>query len=82
MVAWKLFATKKDIDEVAQRSLLINPTVPVRRVDNVKYLDLSSDIYVDGRINAGKPHLYQSKTLKPEISTGKFQLKVAGEYEN
>jgi multidrug efflux pump subunit AcrA (membrane-fusion protein) len=66
VVAWRLFANKKDIDEVAQSSLLINPTVPVR-VDNVKYLDLSSYIYVDGRINAGNECMAVSVRLKRAI---------------
>jgi RND family efflux transporter MFP subunit len=51
LVVWKLLANKSEIDEVAQRSMLVNPIVPVR-VDKAKYLDLASNIYVDGRIHA------------------------------
>ncbi|KAA6340903.1 putative efflux pump periplasmic linker TtgA [termite gut metagenome] len=73
LVVWKLVANKQEIDEVAQRSLLINPTVPVR-VDKVKYLDLSSDIYVDGRISAGNEVTLYSKVqgivLKKYKKTG------------
>ncbi|KAA6304477.1 putative efflux pump periplasmic linker TtgA, partial [termite gut metagenome] len=73
LVVWKLIANKQEIDEVAQRSLLINPTVPVR-VDKVKYLDLSSDIYVDGRIGAGNEVTLYSKVqgivLKKYKKTG------------
>jgi RND family efflux transporter MFP subunit len=49
--AWKLAANKQDMDEVSARSLIVNPTVPVR-VEQVKMQSVTGDIHVDGRIQA------------------------------
>ena len=60
LTAWKLAANKSEIDEVAARSLIVNPTVPVR-VEQVKMQEVSGDIYVDGRIQATNEVVLYSK---------------------
>jgi RND family efflux transporter MFP subunit len=51
LVVWKLVSSKKEMDEVSTRSLIVNPTVPVR-VEEVKMQSLSGNIRVAGRIQA------------------------------
>jgi RND family efflux transporter MFP subunit len=51
LAAWKLAANKQEIDEVSARSLIVNPTVPVR-VEQVRMQSVPGDIWIDGRIQA------------------------------
>jgi RND family efflux transporter MFP subunit len=48
---WTLAANKQEMDEVSARSLIVNPTVPVR-VEQVKSRGIPGDIQADGRIQA------------------------------
>ena len=58
LVVWKLVSNKKEMDELSARSLIVNPTVPVR-VEEVKMQSMSGNIRVDGRIQAvGEVTLY------------------------
>jgi RND family efflux transporter MFP subunit len=73
VVVWKLVSNKKEMDEVSARSLIVNPTVPVR-VEEVKMQALSGNIRVDGRIQAvGEVTLYskvQGVVLKKHKKAG------------
>lgn len=60
LVIWKLIANKQEMNEVAERSLQVNPTIPVR-TSIVKYADINSDILVDGYIHAGNEVTLYSK---------------------
>ncbi|MDR0430175.1 MAG: hypothetical protein LBH58_06835, partial [Tannerellaceae bacterium] len=51
LVVWKLASNKKEMDEVAARSLIVNPTVPVR-VEQVRMQSVTGNINIDGRIQA------------------------------
>jgi RND family efflux transporter MFP subunit len=58
LVVWKLVSGKKEMDEASARSLIVNPTVPVR-VEEVKMQSLSGNISVNGRVQAvGEVTLY------------------------
>jgi RND family efflux transporter MFP subunit len=60
LVVWKLASNKKEMNEASVRSLIVNPTVPVR-VEEVKMQSLSGDISVDGRIQAANEVTLYSK---------------------
>ncbi|MDR0288055.1 MAG: efflux RND transporter periplasmic adaptor subunit [Clostridiales bacterium] len=60
LVVWKLVSNKKEMDEISARSLIVNPTVPVR-VEQVKMQSLSGNISVDGRIQAASEVTLYSK---------------------
>jgi len=77
LVVWQLAANKREIDEIAARSLIVNPTVPVR-VEQVRSQDVSGDIYVDGRIQAANEVILYSKVQG--IVTNKY--KKAGDRVN
>jgi RND family efflux transporter MFP subunit len=51
LAVWKLAANKQETDEVSARSLIVNPTVPVR-VGQVRMQSVPGDIRIDGRIQA------------------------------
>ncbi|MDR2844245.1 MAG: efflux RND transporter periplasmic adaptor subunit [Candidatus Symbiothrix sp.] len=51
LMGWRLASNKNEMEEKAERSFEINPTVLVR-VDSVKYFNADNTIMVDGRINA------------------------------
>jgi RND family efflux transporter MFP subunit len=60
LAVWKLAANKQEMDEVSARSLIVNPTVPVR-VEQVKMQGVSGDIRIDGRIQAANEVTLYSK---------------------
>ncbi|MDR1223630.1 MAG: efflux RND transporter periplasmic adaptor subunit, partial [Tannerella sp.] len=60
LAVWKLAANKQEMDEVAARSLIVNPAVPVR-VEQVRMQNVSGDIRVDGRIQAANEVALYSK---------------------
>jgi RND family efflux transporter MFP subunit len=60
LATWKLMANKQEMDEVSVRSLIVNPTVPVR-VESAKKQRYTGDIYMDGRIQAANEVVLYSK---------------------
>ncbi|MCK9449241.1 MAG: efflux RND transporter periplasmic adaptor subunit [Bacteroidales bacterium] len=60
LVIWKLISNKKEMDEVAARSLIVNPTVPVR-VEQVRMQSVAGNINVNGRIQAANEVTLYSK---------------------
>jgi RND family efflux transporter MFP subunit len=60
LAVWKLAANKQEMDEVSARSLIVNPTVPVR-VEQVKMQPVAGRIHVDGRIQAANEVTLYSK---------------------
>ncbi|GHV19994.1 MexH family multidrug efflux RND transporter periplasmic adaptor subunit [Bacteroidia bacterium] len=77
LVVWKLAANKEEIEQVAARSLLVNPTVPVR-VEQVGMQDLSGNIQVDGRIQAANEVVLYSKVQGIVLN----KYKKAGDHVN
>ncbi|MDR0713882.1 MAG: efflux RND transporter periplasmic adaptor subunit [Bacteroidales bacterium] len=71
--AWKLVSNKSEIETAAERSLEVNPVVPVR-VSEVRYIDMNNAIAVDGRIKARNEVTLYSKVqgivLKKYKKTG------------
>jgi RND family efflux transporter MFP subunit len=77
LVVWKLAANKGETDQIAARSLLVNPTVPVR-VEQVGIQGISGDINVDGRIQATNEVVLYSKVQGIVLN----KYKKAGDHVN
>jgi len=60
LAVWKMAANKKEMDEVAARSLIVNPTVPVR-IEQVRMQSITGNMNVDGRIQAANEVTLYSK---------------------